>query len=269
MSASLCDLQFHPSIHPVIHSATQPPIDLSFQIDSCVSICSSIHTPIHSSIHPSNNPSFISMGLSLSPLLPCCLEMYFLPVSLPFSQRMPFPFLILWNPTDPDSSGSISFGRCFMDFHCKPQSYLKSYGSVQSLSCVWLFSTPWTAACQASLSFTNSWSLLKLMSIESVMPSKHLNLILLPSIFPSIRVFSNESILHIRWPRYWSFSFSISPSNDYLGLISFRIAWFALLAVQGTIKSLIKHYSSKTSILGIQLSLWSSSHIHTGLLEKP
>ena len=147
------------------------------------------------------------------------------------------------------------------------------FSSVQSLSCVRLFATPWTAACQASLSITNSRNLLKLMSFESVMPSNHLilcyPLLLLPSIFSSIRVFSNESILHIRWPRYWSFSFSISPSNDYLGLISFRIAWFALLAVRGTIKSLIQHHSSKTSILGIQLSLWSNSHIHTGLLEKP
>ena len=151
------------------------------------------------------------------------------------------------------SPGTISFGRCFKDFHYKPQSYLNSYGSVQPLSHVQLFSTPWTAAHQASLSFTSSWSLFKLMSIESVMPSKHLiiccPLILLPSIFPSIRVFSNESVLHIRWPRYWRFSFSISPSNEYSGLISFRIAWFALRAVQGAIKSLIQHHSSKASIL--------------------
>ena len=112
--------------------------------------------------------------------------------------------------------------------------------------------TSWTAARQASLSITNSWSLLKLMSIELVMPSNHLilcrPLILPPSIFPSIRVFSNESILHIRWPKYWSFSFTIGPSNEYSGLISFTIDWFALLAVQGTLKSLL-HHSSKTSIL--------------------
>ena len=118
---------------------------------------------------------------------------------------------------------------------------------------VWLFATPWTAARQASLSLTISWSLLKLMSIESMMPCNNLilwhPLLPQPSVFPSIRVFSNESILHIRWPRYWSFSFSISPSNDYLGLISFRIAWFALLAVQGALKSLLQHYSSKASIL--------------------
>ena len=109
------------------------------------------------------------------------------------------------------------------------------------------------AACQASLSITNSRSLLKLMSIESVMPSKHLILchphLLLPSIFPSIRVFSNESVLRIRWPKYWSFSFSISPFNEYSGLISFRIEWLDLLAFQGTLKSLLQHHSSKASIL--------------------
>ena len=121
------------------------------------------------------------------------------------------------------------------------------------LSCVQLFGTPWTAARQASLSITNSWSLLKLMSIESVMPSNHLilchPLLLQPSIFPSIRVFSNESVVCIRWPKYSSFSFSISPSNDYSGLISFRMDWLDLLAVQGTLKSLLQHHSSKTSIL--------------------
>ena len=112
---------------------------------------------------------------------------------------------------------------------------------------------PWTAAHQASLSITNSRSLLKLMSIESVMPSNHLilchHLLLLPSIFPNIRIFSKESVLHIRRPKYWSFSFSISPSNEYSGLISFRIDWFDLLAVQGTLKSLLQHHSSKPSIL--------------------
>ena len=123
---------------------------------------------------------------------------------------------------------------------------------VQSLSHVQLFATPWTAAHQASLSITNSWSLLKVMSIESVMPSNHLilchPLLLPPSIFPSIRVFSNESALHIRWPKYWSFSFSISPSNEHSGLISFRMDWLDLLAVQGTLKSLLQHHSSKASI---------------------
>ena len=124
--------------------------------------------------------------------------------------------------------------------------------SVQSLSCVQLFATPWTAACQAYLSITNSWSLLKLMFIESVMPSTHLilchPLLLLPSIFPRIRVFSSESVLLIMWPKYWSFSFSISPSNEYSGLIFFRMDWFDL-AVQGTLKSLLQHHSSKASIL--------------------
>ena len=121
------------------------------------------------------------------------------------------------------------------------------------LSRIWLFETPWIAARQASLSITNSQSLLKLMSIESVIPSNHLilcrPLLLLHSIFPSIRVFSNESVLHIRWPKYWSFSFSLSPSNEYSGLISFRIDWFDLLAVQGTLKSLLQHHSSKASTL--------------------
>ena len=121
------------------------------------------------------------------------------------------------------------------------------------LSRVRLFATPWTAACQASLSITNSQSLLKLMSIESVIPSNHLilcqSLLLLPSIFPSIKVFSSESILHIRLPKYWSFSFSISPSNEYSGLISFRMDWLDLLAVQETLNSLLQHYNSKASIL--------------------
>ena len=121
------------------------------------------------------------------------------------------------------------------------------------LTDVRLFATPRTAAHQASLSISNSQSLLKLMSIESVTPSNHLilcrPLLLLPSIFPSIRVFSNESVLHMRWPKYWSFSFSISPSNEYSGLISFRMDWLDLLAVQGTLKSLPQHHSSKASIL--------------------
>ena len=127
----------------------------------------------------------------------------------------------------------LILGSCSEDF--------SNLQLVQSLSCFHLFVTPWTAACLASLSITNSWSLLKLMSIESVMPSSHLILcfpfILLPSIFPSIRVFSNELALCIRWPKYWSFSFSISPSNGYSGLISFRIDWYDLLEAQGTLKS--------------------------------
>ena len=127
---------------------------------------------------------------------------------------------------------------------------LNQFSSVQSLGCVRLFAIPWTAACQAFLSITISQSLCKLMS---VMPSNHLilchPLLLLPSIFPSIMVFSNESVLHIRWPKYWSFSFSISPSNGHPGLISFRMGWLDLLAVQGTLKSLLQHHSSKASIL--------------------
>ena len=145
--------------------------------------------------------------------------------------------------------------------------------SVQSLSYVQLFATSWTAAHQASLSITNSQSLLKLMSIESVMPSNHFilcrPLLLQPSIFPSIRVFSNESVLHSRWPKYWSFSFSISPSNEYLGLISYRMDWLDLLAVQGTLKSLLHITVQKHQFFGAQLSLQSNSHIHTRLLEKP
>jgi len=141
-----------------------------------------------------------------------------------------------------------------------PTSYIVV---LQSLSCVWIFVTPWTAVWLAS----------KLMSLESVMPSNHLilchPLLLSASIFPSIRVFSNESAVRVRWPDYWNFSFSISPSNKYLGQISFRINWFDLLAVQGTLKSLLQNHSQKHQFFGAQLSLWSNSHIHTWLLEKP
>ena len=132
-------------------------------------------------------------------------------------------------------------------------THFKMFSSVQSLSCVRLFVTAGTAARQASPSITNSWRSLKLMSIESVMPSNHLILcclfLLLLSLFPSIRVFSNESVLHIRWLRYWSFSFSINPSKEYSGLISLRMDWLNLLAVQGTLESLLQHHSSKASIL--------------------
>ena len=132
------------------------------------------------------------------------------------------------------------------------KSYVYTISSIQSLSRVWLFANPWIAACQASMSMTDFQSSLKLMSIESVMPSNHLilchPLFLSPSIFPSIRVFSNESVLRVRWPKYWSFSFSISPSNEYSGLIFFRMDWLDLLAVQRTLKSLQRH-SSKASIL--------------------
>ena len=147
------------------------------------------------------------------------------------------------------------------------------FSSVQSLSRVQLFVTPQTAARQASLSITNSRSLLKLTSIESVMTSNNLilycPLLLPPSILPSIRVFSNESVLPIRWPKYWSFSFYISPFNEYSGLISFRMDWLHLLAGQGTLKSLLQHHSSKTSILQRSAFFMIQLHIHTWLLEKP
>ena len=161
-----------------------------------------------------------------------------------------------------DSLGLSKHGYCILDIR-----------SDQSLSRVWLFVTPWIAARQASLSITNSQGLLKLVSIESMMPSNHLilcrPLLLPPSIFPSIRVFSNESVLHVRWPKYWSFSFSISPSKEYSGLISFRIGWLDLLAVQGTLKSLLQHQSSKASILWHSAFFIVNSHIRTWLLEKP
>ena len=158
---------------------------------------------------------------------------------------------------------------------------MASFSSVQSLSHVWLFATPWTAAHQASLSIANSWSLLKLMSIESVMPSNHLILccpcLLLPSIFPSIWVFTNESVLHIRWPKYWSFSFSISPSSEHPGLISFRMDWLDLLAVQETsqesspkpqfksINSLVLSFLYSPTFTPIERS---KEHIHTSKWGK-
>ena len=136
------------------------------------------------------------------------------------------------------------------------------------------FEIPWTAACQASLSITSSQSLLKFLSIELVMPSNHLilchPLLLLPSIFPIIRVFSSESVLRIRWPKYWSFCFSISPSNEYLGPISFRIDWFDLLAIQGTLKSLLQHHSSKASIFQHSaFFIVQLSHPYMTTMEKP
>ena len=159
----------------------------------------------------------------------------------------------------PSSLPFFALYTCWKLFHCAPDFLdtpslaTTQFSSVQSLSRVRLFATPWIAACQASLSITNSRSSLKLMSIESVMPSNHLilcrPLLLLHPIPPSIRVFSSESTLHMRWPKYWSFSFSISPSNEHPGLVSFRMGWLDLLAVQGTLKSLLQHHSSKASIL--------------------
>ena len=171
----------------------------------------------------------------------------------------------------PHSPKVCSLHLCL--FCCLAYRIIIQFSSVQWLSHVWLFETPWTAARQASLSITNSWSLLKLMSIELVMPSNHFilchPLLLLPLIFPSIRVFSSESVLHIRWPKYWSFSFSISPSNEYSGLTSFRIDWLDLFAVQGTLKSLLQHQVQKHQFFGAQPSSQSNSHIHTWPQEKP
>ena len=168
----------------------------------------------------------------------------------------------------PKISFSLSLALTIM-----PSVSVLQFSSVQSLSRVRLFATPWIAARQASLSITNSRSLLKLMSIESVTPSSHLilchPLLLLPPIPPSIRVFSHESTLHMRWPKYWSFSFNISPSNEHPGLISFKMDWLDLLAVQGTLKSLLQHHSSKASIF------WHSAFFTVQLshpymiLEKP
>ena len=152
-------------------------------------------------------------------------------------------------------------------------SRVLQFSSVQSLSHVWLFATPWIAARQASLSITNSRSSLRLTSIESVMPSSHFilccPLLLLPPIPPSIRVFSNESALRMWGPKYWSFSFSIIPSKETPGLISFRMDWLDLLTVQGTLKSLLQHHSSKASILQCSAFFQSNSHIHTWPQEKP
>ena len=149
------------------------------------------------------------------------------------------------------------------------------FSSVQLLSRVRLFATPWIAACQASLSITNSWSLLRFTSIQSVMPSSHLilgrPLLLLPPVPPSTRVFSNESTVHMRWPKYWSFSFSIIPSNEHPGLISFRMDWLDPLAVQGTLKSLLQHDSSKASILQCSpffTAQLSHQHMTTGVTLK-
>ena len=158
-------------------------------------------------------------------------------------------YCLLWLPLDP-SSHILSYTVPIISSY-KTTYLAHRFKSVQ-FNCVQLFLTPWIAACQASLSIINFWSLLKLMSIKLLMPSNHLILchpLLLPSIFPSIRVFFSESVLHIRWSKYWSFSFIISPPNEYSELISFRIDWFVLLAVQGTLKSLLQHHSSKASIL--------------------
>ena len=160
-----------------------------------------------------------------------------------------------------------------MNINVMPDNSDCLYPVVQLLSHIWLSVTPRTSACQVFLSFTISRSLLTLGSTESVMSSNHLILchllLLLPSIFPSIRVCSNESVLPIRWPKHWSFSFSISPSKEYSGLISFRMGRLDLLAVQGTLKSLLQNHSSKHQFFGAQLSLEFNSHTHTLLREEP
>ena len=177
----------------------------------------------------------------------------------------------LENPMDRGAWWAVRIHRAAKSWTQLKRQSTHTLRSVQKLSCVLFFPTPWNAAHQASLSITNSQTLLKLTSIKSVMPSNHLilcrPLLLLPSIFPSIRVFSNKSVLCIRWPKYWSFSFSISPSNEYSGLISFRIDWFDLLAVQGTLKSLLQHHSLKASILWLSAFLmvqFSHPYMTTG-----
>ena len=186
----------------------------------------------------------MSMDVTLAPGKSDSYTYYYLLPNFGYTQTLhawPTPDHIFWKP------------RCFFQSAKNGKSIFIQNQSVQSLSHVRLFETPWTAAPQASLSITNTRSLLQLTSIESVMPSSHLilccPLLLLPSIFPSIRGFSNESALCIKWPKYWSFSFTISPSNEYSGLISFRMDWLDLLAVQGTLKSLLQHHTSKASIL--------------------
>ena len=166
--------------------------------------------------------------------------------------------LFFWAPK---SLQMVTAAMKLKDAYSFEEKLWQTFSSVQSLSNVWLFATLWPTVYQASLSITNSRNLLKLMSIESVMPSNHLilchPLLLPPSILPSIRVFSKELVLCIRWSKYWTLSFSISPSNEHLGLISFRIDWLDLLAVQGTLKSLLQHHSSKASILRCSNFLYS------------
>ena len=168
---------------------------------------------------------------------------------------------------------SVLYNISFLDRYNDSKFWKYQFSSVQSLSRVWLFATPWIAACQASVSITNTQSSLKLMSIESVMPSSHLilcrPLLLLLPIPPSIRVFSNESTLCMRWPKYWSFSFSISPSNEHLGLIAFRMDWLISLQSKGLSRVFSSTTVQKHQFFGTQLSSQSNSHIHTWPLENP
>ena len=192
-----------------------------------------------------------------------------------FYFRKMYYFFSETNKLRPWTSHVISIG---LDLHFLFKDLIHGFfqfqfSSVQSLSRVWLSATPWIAARQASLSITISWSSLRLTSIKSVMPSSHLilgrPLLLLPAIPPSIRVFSNESTLHMRWPKYWSFTFSIIASKEIPGLIFFRMDWLDLLAVQGTLKSFLQHHSSKASILRRSAFFTDNSHIHTQPQEKP
>ena len=193
--------------------------------------------------------------------------------SLPLGKKTPNTQTV---PSSCSKRNSFHWGQKFPStvkaFKAKAPEELRALSSVQLLSRVRLFATPWTAARQASLSVTNSWSLLKLMSIESVMPYSHLTLchplLLLSSIFPSIRVFSNESNLRMRWPKYWNFIFNISLSNEHPGLISFRMDWLDLLAVQGTLKSLLQHHSSKASIFRYSIGpcFYHQSHPQLGIV---
>ena len=189
----------------------------------------------------------------LNPCLPHCRQILY------HLSHQGSPRILEWvacvfsrGPSQPRNQTGLSCTTWVLSLE-PPGKPCKPFSSVQSLSCIQLFATPWIAARQASLSITNSWSPYKLMSIESVMLSSHLilcrPLFLLPPIPPSIRVFSNESTLHMRWPKYWSFSFSMSPSKEHPGLISFRMDWLDLLAVQGALKSLLQHHTSKASIL--------------------
>ena len=201
---------------------------------------------IRSYLHPSSPSYVLCLVAQLSPTL--CDPMDCSLSSCPYS-----PVFLLGASSWTEEPGGLQSIRSQRPRHNWATNLSHQLSSVQLLSHVRLFVTPWTTAHQASLSITNSRSLLKLMPIESVMPPSHLilcrPLLLLPSIFPNIRVFSNESALRIRWPKYWSFSFNISPSNEHSGPISFGIGWLDFLAIQGTLKSLLQHHSSKASIL--------------------
>ena len=249
------------------------------QFSSVAQSCTTICTPWITACQPFLSITNSQSSLKLMPIksvMPPAISSSVIPFSscpqsFPASRSFPMSQLFAWGGQSIGVSALASVRPMnTQDWSLGLTDWISLQStSVQSLSCVRLFVTPWTAACQASLSIINSWNLLKLMSTESVMPSNHLilccSLLLPPSIFPSIRVFSNESALLIRWPKYWSFSFNMSLSNEYSRLISFRMDWLDLLAVQGTRKSLLQHHSSKASVLQpsvfftVQLShLWKN-----------